>query len=756
MVKPRIVSARVAGLGLIGSFLCTNALAFIVQSAGWWPAKILLFVCLMFLPGAALLRILKIVPRLFSLSLLYSLGLSLLVLMLSGLMANQLLPLVGIERPLQFAGAFGMWNVVVASLIGAALLVNREPMFHQLHAGLSKTAGLLLGASALLPFGALLGAHQVNNGGGPFITLLTLGASALLITYTFVLRRRLSDGLLAWFIFILGLSILLMTSLRGWDIVGHDIEREFRVYTLTHLGNFWDISAYRDPYNACLSITILPEVLGNILNVSGILVFKVLLQVMFAACPVVIFVLLRRYVSRLGALVGSLLFICYPTFITDSAMLTRQGIAYLFFALALLIISNQTQTMRCKILFMLTAAGAILSHYSTAYMFVGLFAVAVACKLVVSYWLRRRQPASEHQRKTVISPLFAALLFMMTFVWYSQITATSSGVLTTLQASLVKIPTLFSDDNKSSDTSAALFFSGGKSLVELYESYLMAGKYQANSELSYVENYLPNLTSDDLPLTPLGEQARRLGIDPSITTALRQDFAKALQLLAIAGVVYATFSLFRRSHPIGIDFICLSLAGLVLLALMVILPVLSVNYGILRAFQQGLIFLLLPITMFLILLGRRLWPWLRTTVATVGGVMLFLLFTNFFAQLLGGVGPSLTMNNSGLYYGLYYSTAADRQSFAWLKKQLPKSADVRAANTNRALMHDPNYPFKRTGILPTQLAKESYVYLDAAQIERSRLYTYHESNPLILTFPREFYDTFKNNIYSTHATRVYK
>lgn len=753
MPRPPVSASR-----LTGGFLCWLAIAdiciWLAHATNAWPYKVILFASLCLLPGAALLRAMRISIEDRTLSLLYSFGLSLLTIMLSGLAANQLLPAAGVGRPLDFWGAFGAWNCAALAIIIIGRFTNRQTLHLPILSRSHPSAYIAFFLSAPLPFLAVLGAFQLNNGGGPVLASITLGYGAILIAGLFILRRYLSDAMLAWCMFILGLSVLLMTSLRGWDIVGHDIAREFRVYSLTNLYGRWDISLFRDPYNACLSITILPQMLGNILHVSGITVFKLLLQIIFAACPAVLFVLLRRYVSPLGALTGCLLFVCYPTFITDSAMLTRQGIAYFFFALAIVVLSNKTQHRRYKLLFVLCSLGAVLSHYSTAYMFVGLFALAVIIKMAVT-WHTGYRPWPFHSRwqPTVLSPLFAGLLLLMTFGWYARITETSGGLSKTVASSITSIPRLFSDDNKSTDVSAALLFSHKKTQLDLYNSYLL--KTEQARAGGVVD--LPVLTSDTMPLTPLGKKAYTAGIHPSIITTIRQNFAKVLQIMAVAGVALVAILLFRK-HParLSADFVYLNIASLALLSLMVLLPVLSVNYGILRAFQQALIFLVIPITMLLAWLSRPLLSWIRTGAAAASAVLLFLLFTGLFAQMLGGNSPSFSLNNSGLYYGLYYTPQADRTSFDWIKSHVSAKSDVRAANFNRALMRDPNYPFSQNGILPSQVKPNSLVYLDPLQVERQRLYTYYDSSPLLMTFPVEYYDLAKDRIYSTSSTRVYR
>lgn len=757
-LKPRQVAV---GLGV--GLATTNVLVSLTHMTGWWPFTALLFMCLMFLPGFALLRLLQIPLKNPIMVAIFGLGLSLLVLMLSGLFANLIWPLFGVTKPLNLFGAMGAWDIITGGLVVVAVRTNRKliQMKRWSPKSVPAIAWLFFAASLLLPILATLGAIRINNGGNALFAEIAIGVTTIVIAGAFLLRRRLPDGLLAWLIFSIGLTVLLMTSLRGWDAVGHDIEREFRVFTLTNMHGLWDISLDRDPYNACLSITILPEMFTQLLDMPGLLVFKVILQLIFAACPVVIFLLLRKYTGKLGALVGSMLFICYPTFINDSAMLTRQGVAYLFFALALFIIAEHSHKRNFKLLFLCCSLGAVLSHYSTAYMFVALFAVATVGKLFVA-WLHNR-PAKTRKKnrkkkgkKTVVTPLFAVILFLMTFVWYAQITATSSGLIVTLQKSVANLPNLFSDDNKSADTATALLFAGGKTQVDLYEAYLSTS-WTETSKVAQALQYLPGLTSDELPVTPIGQWAHSVGISPSLITTMRQNFAKILQLLALSSVVYMAYRLLRKKPiPLDDDYIYLSVAAVGILGLMVVLPVLSINYGVLRAFQQALIFLIVPMTLLLAALSSRLWPGLRTTLATSGIAFLFMLFTGLFAQLLGGVSPSLSLNNQGLYYGLFYTSQADARAFAWLKNNVKKGEDVRAANFNRALMHDPEYPFTRAGILPTQTSAGTYIYTDPAQVLAQKVYLYYESSPLIMTFPLDYYDDSKNRIYSTTTTRIYR
>ena len=81
----------------------------------------------------------------------------------------------------------------------------------------------------------------------------------------------------------MGLSILFSTSLRGWFITGHDIQHEFAVFQVASRAGYWSIAGHNgDPYNACLSITILPTIIAKITTISAAYVYKVVFQAIFA------------------------------------------------------------------------------------------------------------------------------------------------------------------------------------------------------------------------------------------------------------------------------------------------------------------------------------------------------------------------------------------------------------------------------------------------------------------------------------------
>jgi hypothetical protein len=101
---------------------------------------------------------------------------------------------------------------------------------------------------------------------------------------------------------------------------------------------------------------------------------------------------------------------------------------------------------------------------------------------------------------------------------------------------------------------------------------------------------------------------------------------------------------------------------------MTLLPKLSVSYGITRLFQQALIIIVLPI----IIATEFLFGFLgRFKIYLIAGffAFLFLHLSGFIPQILGGYPPQLTLNNSGLYYDVYFMHKSELSAIKWLNQQ---------------------------------------------------------------------------------------
>ena len=281
-------------------------------------------------------------------SLLYSLALVVLGLMVGGLAINEALPSIGIARPLDRV------PVVVTLLIALTALAAWRHERWRLSDGLStarrarmypaigRRDQVLLVAGAIMVVGAVAGAIRLNNGAGSAVTTAMLILAAVVIVAVFSWRRILHESTILVTIYLLSLSLLLMTSLRGWFVTGHDIQREFHVFELASNHGVWNVEMFRDAYNACMSVTILPTIIERTTGIPDLYIYKTVFQLLYALCPVLIYLIARRFASKSVSILSAVYFIAFPTYFTDMPFLNRQEVAFFFLGIALLLITNQT------------------------------------------------------------------------------------------------------------------------------------------------------------------------------------------------------------------------------------------------------------------------------------------------------------------------------------------------------------------------------------------------------------------------------
>ena len=183
----------------------------------------------------------------------------------------------------------------------------------------------------------------------------------------------------------MGLACLFTTSLRSWYITGHDIEKEFYVFQLTNTHHIWNMAFYQDPYNACLSITILPTILTNLLPIQDMYVYKIIFQIIFAISSILVFYIIKNYTIPIFAFLSAFFYMSFPTFFNDMPMLNRQEIGFIFFGLVLymMLLPELSLSIR-KILFVIFAFSAAVSHYSTNFVLLGLITFVYGLTLIIS------------------------------------------------------------------------------------------------------------------------------------------------------------------------------------------------------------------------------------------------------------------------------------------------------------------------------------------------------------------------------------
>lgn len=704
--------------------------------------------------------------------LVYSLAITLLALMLGGLALNQVLPLVGIDRPLDRI------PVMIALVLALALLAawRRDEVRALPRPALDAREWALVGLAALVVVGAVAGAIRLNNGASGALALGVLVVAALIVVGLLVWRERLDESAICAVLYLLALALMLMTSLRGWYIVGHDIQQEFHALGLTSVNGAWDVSLFREPYNACLSITILPALIGRVAHLHDPYVLKVVIPFLFAVCPVLVYRIARRFVAVAPAVLSAVYFMAFPTFFTDMPFLTRQQVAFIFLGAGFLVITAGEQPLRRRRGWLaVMAVGVVFSHYSTIYVLLGVMAITLLAARIPDLMrvLRRSRaprPILRLRREPLVVTWPIVLgLGLLVAIWTGPLTGTSGQLEKTVLDSAQGIVSGDLLGNRSSDVSYSLLAGQTKTLEERIAEYRAqtiedgaagraAGTYYP---LSVVERYpTVALEQPDLPVTSLGDVVESAGVSvPFVNSVLRAGFARLLQVFVIIGLVVAGLGLvqwFRVTH----EFFLLAAASFGVVITQVLLPALTVEYGLLRSVQQGL-FVLAP---FLVAgsIAPFIWLGLRraTTVAAVIGTTFFLSLTGVLPTLLGGYPAQLHLENSGEYYDLYYVQPQERAALAWLSQRVDPSSEVQSElQSDRYRSADPAAfaSFSVSDdIYPTFLRPDAFVFLGESVVQRGTAALPEGNDRITYRYPRALLDAQKDLVYNSAGGAVYR
>jgi uncharacterized membrane protein len=710
----------------------------------------------------------------------YSLAAILLTLMVGGLAINTVLPVIGITRPLSTAPV-----VIVADLLNVTcyLVRRRWPAMISWRselAALRQQDVRLLVVAAMSVALAVLGANRLNNGAGGQVSLIAQLDILIAVFLMLYWHRRLSDGVISLTIYLVSLALLFMTSLRGWYVTGHDIQTEYRVFQLTAASGRWNISSFHDAYNACLSLTILPTEISRLVKVYDPYVYKVFFQLMFALCPVLLYCIARRYGPKLVCCLAVLYFVGFPDFVNDMPFLNRQEIAFLFVCIGLLAVTNsQWPQSKRRIVLYGAGLGVELSHYSTMYLFLGLLVVSWSLGSVMRLlgrWLgarraRRRVDPSGDDYPLLPVPSrvvgFGSILVLslMLILWGGLATNTAGPALKTVVTAVSQFA------HPSAAGNYSIFSRTSLSPQKVLASYRNAAlKINASSPSVYLPTSTaaqyptPLVNEPNLPLTSLGHLLSRAGVPvEEVNTDVRQGAAKDEQLFVLVGFAAFLFApkLRRRvSH----ELLYMCAGSIFMVGLFTVFPNLSVDYGTERAFQEALI-LTAPVLVVGSLatfspFGRR-WS-LR--IAGVACVAIFASTIGLMPQALGGYPAQLNLNNSGVYYDIYYSHPQDVAAASWLAHEphlLSAGVQTPLGTSNTNI-----FPFTPTSevsnglpvsdIYPALIKRFSWVLLNYSIVHTGLAPLSDDGLTLSYRYPMQLLRDHKDLVYNDGSDEIFK
>lgn len=775
---------------------------------GWWFLFVLLaflsfnplqllnvvgFMALILIPGSLTLLNWRVHLHSFWGFIGLAVGISLLELMAVGLISNALLLALHIPSPLvKEMILFVSTNLVLAL---AALFWRRSEWFTlKLERKFLIWEGRSDAYLALLPLLfvllSVLGAIRINNGGDGTVTVIMLIGVGVYFLYLAYYEHKVGHNVIPTALFFIALALLLMTSLRGWYITGHDVQKEFHIFELVKDYNNWSVTSLKDAYNACLSITILPTIFYRVLQIPDPYIYKLLYQIIFALVPPILYLTFKKYTSRLLSLLSTIYFIAFPSFFTDMPMLNRQEIAFLYLALGSYIIFKMEGALRVRRrLYVFMALGVVFSHYSTTYTLIAILLFLLCARFLLDRLAPRLINIKRFHYSAVdifcaVGPEakkhFSVGMFIfilgLSFLWSNIYTKTSSGSIERVAKEMVlALQSNAQNEMRSGNTSFSLFFGKKVEPTEVFNNYQnkfvpkvrQGYDYLYYSAQTYKKYSTDLIIKDNYPLTALGKSLARAGVDvDALNYTLRQTTAQIVQIFILIGFLYTLYDRRFFKKSLDTDFMLLAGGSLILVVSQVVLPVLSVEYGVFRAFHQALMFLGVFVVVGNLALFKFL-PRVRSLrFAAVFAIFFFLSSSGVFTFLLGGYTPMLHLSNQSPYYDMYYKTYAENEAVKWAQKNLTSQVDYKLeynyqfeAQSARFAFFD-NQSIDHLGlendIFPGVIRRRSYVFLGETNITKNRSTVFYNGDNLTYRYPVQFLDDNKDLLYSNSKARIYR
>jgi uncharacterized membrane protein len=319
-------------------------------------------------------------------------------------------------------------------------------------------------------------------------------------------------------------------------------------------------------------------------------------------------------------------------------------------------------------------------------------------------------------------------------------------------------------DAKSSDLSYSIFFSSKpdpkQQLQEYIQSIVKTAQTDQVGDGKTDQFYSSSITSkypsypinqEQLAPTPLGNLLNAMHVPVfGIQAELRSLSAMFMQLFVFIGLLAIFF--FKQKKMFDVQYLLFCCGAILMLILEILLPALSVEYGLLRMFLQFLFIFSLPIVLSIQTIFFFIKEEKRVFLTGIVAIVFFLTLTGFISHLTGKYYPQMTLDNAGLYYDAYYVHKSDVLAINWLAHNDAKHEPVQAdlSGTNKLLTYGGINALNE--IFPPVIRKNAYVYQEIA----TNTVVSIDANVLIYNSSKPFLDNNKDLMYSNGQVNVYR
>jgi len=732
------------------------------------------FIFLTTVPGLLIILMLKIREVDFWEYLVYTIGLSVAFLMFGGLFINWVLPLIGIDKPLSTVPLLISFDIFLLIFWIISLKRNNKIYLKVEPPRLDWTNKSFLIIPIIFPILTILGAITLNNHGPNYLPLIVLGGIAIYVFFVAQFRKKLNKNIYPWSIVMVSLSLLLAASLRSWYVSGIDTNLEYYIFQLIKEKQYWNLQQFNHPYNACLSVSILPTILSTFIKINNQYIFKLIIAMIFSLTPLVVYLFLKRFTHEIVVFFAVFFFISQPLFMNWASIPIRQEIALLYFALTLLVLFNENfnQTLKNS-LSIIFAFSMVVSHYTTTYLAILLFVFSYFVFLVLRKTkdkkpfliIYKKLNLKEKIEKSInkvkaLNGIVIVILIIFTFLWNSILPSSFSSIIDFSYQTIQNMNKLFAEvfsEMGTINTQWNIVNYTPKDNTLLLQNYVKdtALEYQDKPHLSLYpgttyENYQPivkNAKGSRPETTPV----------PKLYIFINL-IRKLIKVFIIVGVLWLLFAKYKKETS-SIEYIIMTLFGLLLLGAITILPLTPIFYDSERAYQQMLVIISLPT----VLGGLLIFNFVKKNYRLLFVLMIFILYYTFHSGLIpynmAGAEVSLQLHNFGNRYDELYVHKTEIKSSEWLFNKCTNNEFIYAdVNASYKLWFSSKIDISKTirDVFPPVIDKKAYVYSSYTNTIEKRGFVSTKGSMIGYNFPSDFLNQNKNKIYNNGSSEIFK
>ena len=678
------------------------------------------------------------------------LGASCLVLMAGALAASWLLFAAGVSDPLGTVPLAVCFNGLALVLL-IACRGAQDPVEAVWGGGRALTPSVALAA---LPLLAVLGAERLNAGDGSVVAQGVIWAAAAVL---FVGLRRAGgdENTSALALIVASLCLLYLYSYRGYGLFGYDIQQEYQRFSATFAMQRWAPPSDGDPYAAMLSITALPTVLARLSGISGLFLFRGLYPVFTAFTPAFTFSFARRWLLGRAAYLGACFMVVLSDFASQMPALARQEVGLFYFALLLWAIFNPSlEGRRRTVAVVALMAALVVSHYSSSYVALSLFAAtwcAYSAGRLVLRWARPPLRAS----KPLVSFAMVAAMLSMVVVWDVGVTNSSANV-TSFVSSLADNGL----DVLPNDKSASVVDRYLKGTVPA--GITPTGYYtETASEARKTEPWLnpfPRSVVERYPARAAPAPPTVKGVLPGLAQAVgTTDVVLDEVFLAAIGVgvlVLIGTALSKRRAGAPLEVSLLSAAALVFLAIVRLSGTVDALYNSDRAELQAAIVLSVALGATVSLAVKRapIASWVTMTA-----LAFMLVYSIGETNHLVGGGEEVTTANSGYDYESFVIQQQEVAAARWMVATAGPKAVFYTDDVGQLRIWEatPYTGLPQNWLTPGALARGAWVYASEHNVVDGVAFGGIDGKTVSYAFPEGFLVDEYDRVYTSPATAVY-